>query len=73
MSTTLEAKQDLLAKYVAAECAVLKNQEYTIGNRTFVRADLNAIRKGRRQLELAVCAASGAGTIRVRKVIYRDD
>lgn len=35
-----------LALYLTAEAKVLQNQEYTIGSRTFKRADLSVIREG---------------------------
>jgi hypothetical protein len=38
---------DMLAAYVAAETAVLSNQEYRIGDRMFRKADLLVIQKGR--------------------------
>lgn len=38
--------QQQLDAYLEAELKVLGNQEYTIGTRTFKRADLAAIREG---------------------------
>jgi hypothetical protein len=35
-----------LAAYLAAETAVLSNQEYSLHGRTFRRADLSTIREG---------------------------
>jgi hypothetical protein len=43
---TLEQAQAKLAEYIAAETAVLSNQEYTIDNRRLKRADLEMIQLG---------------------------
>lgn len=43
---TLEQAEAQLAKYLAAEEAVLTGQKYEIGGRALQRADLEAIQKG---------------------------
>lgn len=43
---TLAQAEARLAAYLAAEEAVLANQSYTIGDRTFTRADLAKIQDG---------------------------
>lgn len=72
-TVTLVQAQSMLQKYLAAEEAVLKNQSYTIGTRTYTRANLSAIRKGRAEWQSVVNQLSGGGTMRVRRVLFRDD
>jgi|GEM_PF-1398350 len=43
--TYKELQRERLKKYIAAEEAILLNQEYTIGQRNFRRADLEDVRK----------------------------
>lgn len=62
-----------LARYLEAERKVLLNQSYTIGTRTLTRVDLPFIRKGIKDLEAAIAGANGTGTIRARRVLFRDD
>lgn len=50
-ATTTQGLRDLLAKYRAAETAVLLGQSYSLGGKTVTRADLNAIRSGISDLE----------------------
>ena len=40
----------LLAKYIAAETAVLNGQEYRTGDEVWTLADLGKIQKGRREV-----------------------
>ena len=47
---------DMVDLYVAAEKAVLKGQSYTINNRSLDRADLEEIRKGRKEWEQKLAA-----------------
>lgn len=58
---------DMLSLYTQAEMAVLKGQEFTLGDRKVRRADLVEIRSGRREWEAKVAAekarAVGASTI----------
>jgi len=73
MATQTEIRRRL-ALYKLAEAAVLKNQSYTIGNRTFTRASLNSIRAEIKELEQQLTAYEGnGGSIRPRKVLMRDD
>lgn len=57
----------MLAKYLAAESAVLEGKEARIGDRSFRSEDLSAIIAGRKEWEQKVAAergrASGANTI----------
>lgn len=60
---------DMLAKYIAAEEAVLKGQSYQLstgtGSRMLTRANLREIREGRREWERRVAgerAASQGGS-----------
>jgi hypothetical protein len=50
---------DMLAAYLAAEAAVLKGKEATIGDRRFRLEDLGAIRAGRKEWETKVAAENG--------------
>lgn len=60
MATLTEVKAKL-AKYEAAEDAVLDNQSYTVNGTTYTRADLQAIQRRIVQLENKVAVLSGAG------------
>lgn len=72
-SVTLTEAKTMLNKYIAAEQAVLKNQSYTIGTRTYTRANLTSIRNGRKEWQKVVDQLSGSGGMRVRRVLFRDD
>lgn len=61
-----------LEQYKEAERKILKNQSYTVGTRTYTRANLKWVQKGISDLEKALAAASGGGTIRVLKALFRD-
>ncbi|HZJ81619.1 MAG TPA: hypothetical protein VFC95_02880 [Guyparkeria sp.] len=58
---------DMLAKYLAAEVAILQGQEFTFEGRRLSRADLDSVRAGRKEWERKVntekSAATGAPTI----------
>lgn len=58
---------DMLAKYLAAEAAVLEGKEAKIGDRSFRSEDLQQIIAGRKEWEAKVAAergrASGARSI----------
>lgn len=43
--TYRQLQRERLKKYLEAEEAILLNQEYTIGQRTYRRADLDIVRK----------------------------
>lgn len=73
MATDLELNKARLVIYLKAETSILKNQEYTIGQRTFVKTSLPAVQKTIAHLQQAICAGEGQGTIRIRKVVFRDD
>lgn len=45
---------EMLAQYIAAEKAVLKNQAYTIDSVSYTKADLDKIRLGRREWQRIV-------------------
>lgn len=59
---------DMLAKYIAAESAILDGQSVRWNDRTLTRADLSEVRKGRMDWERRVSAeyrvASGGGSMR---------
>lgn len=73
MGLTTAQIQTRLDNYLAAEEKILQNQSYTIGNRTYTRANLRWIQDQITQLNSMLSASSGNGTIRVRRVIFRDD
>lgn len=75
MSITLDPVQlqERLDQYLIAEKKILKNQSYTIGTRTYTRANLKWIQDGIQDLQKALNASKGNGTIRVRKALFRDD
>lgn len=65
--------RERLKNYLLAEEAVLKNQEYTIGGRTYRRADLSDIRKAIDDLldEIALEESLKTGS-RSRRVTFID-
>ena len=65
--------QERLNQYLEAERKILQNQSYTIGSRTFTRANMQWIQEGIEKLQQQLAIAEGAGTIRIRKAIFRDD
>lgn len=50
---------DMLAKYLAAEAAILNGQSVRWGERTLQRADLPEVRAGRKEWESRVKAEQG--------------
>lgn len=70
-AVTLATAQSMLDLYVAAETAVLRNQEYQIADRRLKRADLAEIRAGRAEWQAVVdrLAAGSAGRSRTRYVV----
>jgi len=72
-SVTLAEARDMVRRYMDAERAVLNNQSYSIGTRTFTRADLSDIIQGRKEWQRQVDALSGGGSLRVRQVVPRDN
>lgn len=51
---------DMLAKYLAAESAVLKGQSFTLGGRQLTRANLPEIIAGRKEWERRVAQEQAA-------------
>lgn len=72
----LKMAQDRLNAYYEAELAVLSGQEYAIGSRRLVRADLAEIRKAINELEQQVKMltdkSNNAVSSRTRRVVLRD-
>jgi hypothetical protein len=52
---------DMLAKYLAAETAILGGQAYRWGDRQLTRADLQMVQNGRREWERKVNAEGRGG------------
>ncbi|NDY41261.1 primosomal replication protein PriB/PriC domain protein [Dissulfurirhabdus thermomarina] len=70
MATTAEL-QDRLALYRAAEQAILSGaQEYRIGERRLVRADLAHIQAEIRSLELRLSVAQQGGRLQHAQVVF---
>lgn len=71
--STVEDIGARLAQYLAAEAAILKSQEYTVGQgstaRRLVRADLAEVRRAISDLQ-AQLATAVAGQQRTRRMIY---
>ncbi len=70
-SPTLAEAQEMYRLYIAAEKAVLKNQAYTIRDRTYTRANLEQIAKERSKWGAIVKKLSRGGA-RVRRVLPID-
>jgi len=70
-SVSLATAQEMLNAYIEAEKTVLKNQSYTIKDRTFTRANLGIIARERARWQQVVDSLSGRG-IRVRRSLPRD-
>lgn len=72
MAITAEQWQSRIEAYLAAEAAVLNNQEYEMqtgtGRRRLVRADLAEIRKGIAECNQAIAAVTPGGRRRTRYV-----
>ncbi len=73
MPMTIAQKQALLNKYIAAEEAILRGQEYTIKDRSLTRADLRWVQSERKRLDEELSLATAGGSIRPRKILFRDD
>lgn len=56
---------DMLAKYLAAEAAILGGQSYRWGDRQLTRADLSMVQAGRREWERKVATESRGGNVGV--------
>lgn len=66
-----DIQADLVVFYEARR-QVARNQSYTIGNRTFTRANASTLQKIIEKLEQELNAANNAGTIKTRRAIFRD-
>lgn len=73
MATTLTTARQMLTEYIRAEKAVLKNQSYTIKDRTYTRATLFRVQEGRKYWEKRVAALENGGSMKVRRFMPRDD
>lgn len=60
----MSTASDLLAKYLAAEMAILDGQSFKMGDRMLTMADLNTVRDERARLERRVQAESNSSTAR---------
>lgn len=67
--------ENMLAKYMAAEAALLEGKEVAFGDRRLRREDLAEIRAGRREWEQRVARenASAAGVSSIRFSVARMD
>lgn len=69
----LSHAMEMLAKYMAAEAAVLKGQSYSIDDISVTRADLDKVRAGRIEWEKRVNRLrSGSSGPRVRRAVPLD-
>lgn len=73
MATSLTLAKQMLNEYIKAEKAVLKNQAYTIKDRTYTRATLFRVQEGREYWEKRVAKLENGGSMRIRRVLPRDD
>lgn len=64
-------KKVLLAEYLLCESKILLNQEYTIKDREYKRADLRTVVAERKRLEGEIISLERGG-MRVRRFIPRD-
>lgn len=71
MLADMSIAQDMLARYLAAEEALLRGKEVAFGDRKLRREDLPEVRAGRREWESRVAAeqrsAAGAPSITLRQ------
>jgi len=72
-SMTLTQRKSLLRDYIAAERAVLLGQSYTIKDRALTRADLKWIQQGRKELEKEINQLEAGGSIRTKRILFRDN
>lgn len=73
MATTLTTARQMLNEYITAEKMILKNQSYTIKDRTYTRATLSRVQDGRRYWERRVAILEKGGSMTVRRILPRDD
>lgn len=72
MATQAEI-QARLNKYLEAETAILKNQSYTIGTRTYTRANLKWVQDQIALLQGQLSSLVNGGSMKVRRIVFRDD
>jgi len=70
---TIAEIQARLNRYIEAETAILKNQSYTIGTRTYTRTHLRWVQAEIRKIQMELETASSGGTMRTRRILFRDD
>ena len=72
----IKKTRDRLNAYYEAEVAVLSGQEYSIGSRRLVRADLAQIRQAinelEQQLKRLIDKKNGNVASRTRRIVIRD-
>lgn len=66
---TLEQAEARLALYLAAEAKILKGQRVELDGQMLTRADLAQVQQGLALWEAKVERLTGAGKIRVRRVV----
>lgn len=76
----LASATDMYVAYMSAEKAILSGQAYSIGDRTVTRANLREVQTGRQYwaaqiqtLSAIVTNGNAGGSIRVKRIIPRDD
>lgn len=67
--TRLEQLKERRRMYLEAEAAILRGQEYTIGDRKLRRPDLSAVRAAIQDLDAEI-AALEKSVGRVRRVVF---
>lgn len=73
MPLTQSQIQSRLNLYLEAERKILLNQSYTIGTRTYTRANLKTVQNEIEKLRNDLRGLGSSGTMRVRRIIMRDD
>lgn len=72
MAITLSEASEMLSLVTVAYKECLKNQSYTIKDRTYTRADLEVLRKERKYWQEVVGNLESGGAIGVKRVLIRD-
>ena len=70
--TRLETLQARLRRYLEAEAAILRGQEYQLENRRLRRADLTSVRAAIKELEDEIATLEMKSNGRVRRVVFID-
>ena len=74
VASLLTQTQERLAKYIAAEAAILGGaQSYSIGNRTLTRADLDHIYDRITKLTSQCLTLQRGNRIKSQRIVPRDD